>query len=689
MAEAEDVITDVARHATVYAQSLWRRHRPPSAVPAPLRLADVAQRLDLLIAAVYGRSFALRVAQPPAPPTWLGNLFGRRFPPLRQALPATDGASIWLPASFGSGEIDSVAMARFRTIALQQAMRAVRGSARHWRADQPLLLRELYLLLESRAADHALARLLPGLAQPLRILRAYALQRRPALAMFSLAHRPLEDMVRWVLRSDPLDDVDERPPAEIELGTLTLPADPAKVLEHAARLCSSFAAIETRSTERTRLLWRDVWLGDLRQPGVTAQPRGGDVDSFPADASNAAPPRSVRLARRPEVREDIENEDDGTPGAWMVQPAPPHEQAEDPMGLQRPTDRDSSTAAEDFADALSELPEARLVAAPGRPKEVLLSDDPPAARARSSSTAAKSVDSAVARYPEWDWRAGAYRDPGATVRLLAAPAGPQQWVNDTLEQRRGMLHEIRRRFELLRARRVHVRKQLDGDEIDLEACIESHADVRAGLPMAERLYQSERRARRNMAIMLLVDISGSTDGWIAADKRVIDVEREALLLVCIALDGMAEPYSVLAFSGEGPHGVVVRSVKRFDERYDNAVAVRIAGLEPEHYTRAGAAIRHASTLLMSEPAEHRLLLLLSDGKPNDVDDYEGRYGVEDMRQAVTEARMQGISPFCLTVDRQPASYLAAVFGPHQYAMLPRPELLPLVLLDWLRRLVAH
>jgi nitric oxide reductase NorD protein len=192
-----------------------------------------------------------------------------------------------------------------------------------------------------------------------------------------------------------------------------------------------------------------------------------------------------------------------------------------------------------------------------------------------------------------------------------------------------------------------------------------------------------------MAIMLLVDVSGSTDGWIAADKRVIDVEREALLLVCIALDGMAEPYSVLAFSGEGPHGVVVRSVKRFDERYDNAVALRIAGLEPEHYTRAGAAIRHASTLLMSEPAEHRLLLLLSDGKPNDVDDYEGRYGVEDMRQAVTEARLQGISPFCLTVDRQPASYLGAVFGPHQYAMLPRPELLPLVLLDWLRRLVAR
>ncbi len=192
-----------------------------------------------------------------------------------------------------------------------------------------------------------------------------------------------------------------------------------------------------------------------------------------------------------------------------------------------------------------------------------------------------------------------------------------------------------------------------------------------------------------MAITLLVDVSGSTDAWIAPGRRVIDVEREALLLVCIALDGLGEPFCVQAFSGEGPQGVVVRSIKAFDERYDNAVALRIAGLEPERYTRAGAAIRHASALLMGQPAAHRLLLMLSDGKPNDADGYEGRYGVEDMRQAVTEARLQGIAPFCLTIDRQAAHYLPYVFGPRQYALLARPALLPAILLDWLRQLVAH
>ena len=676
MAEAEDVITDVARHATVYAQDLWRRHRPLPAGPAPVRLADVAQRLDLLVAAVFGRSFALRVAQPAAPPTWLGGVFLRqRIPPVRQAVAMTDGHSLWLPAVFDVAESPADSTARFRTMALVQAMRAVRGSALQCPFHGPLLLRELYLLLEAHAADDALVRLLPGLAQPLQTLRAQALQRRPALAAFAAAHRPLEALVRSLLTA----------PANAS-PALVLPANAAEVLEQARLLEGTLAVAAAVPGRGERLLWRDWWTGDLRPAPTTVRAAAGG-DAGPEEDTQGST-RSARLARRPEVRDEIEDEDDARPGAWMVQPAQPHEQAEDPMGLQRPTDRDTTTAAEDFADAMSELPEARLVSAPGKPKEVLISDDPPESLANRELASSVAAEGERVTYPEWDWRAGAYRDPGATVLLQPAPAGPQRWVDDTLERHRGMLHEIRRRFELLRAHRVRVRKQLDGDDIDLQAWVEGNADFRAGRPMEQRLYQSERRSRRDMAIMLLMDISGSTDGWIAADQRVIDVEREALLMVCIALEGMAQPYSVLAFSGEGPQAVVVRSVKRFDEAYDLGVARRIAGLEPEHYTRAGAAIRHASTLLMREPAHHRLLLLLSDGKPNDVDDYDGRYGVEDMRQAVTEARLQGISPFCLTIDRQAANYLPAVFGPHHYALLPRPELLPVVLLDWLRRLVA-
>jgi len=688
MAEAEDVITDAARHATIFARALWRRHRPAPAGPVPLRLADVAQRLDLLIAAVFGRSFALRVAQPPAAPSWAGRLLLRhQLPPVRDAFPATDGRSIWLPASFDLPEPDALATERFRTLALQQAMRAERGSTEHLPADAPPLERELYLLLEARASEDALARLLPGMAAPLATLRREALQRRPKLGAFTAPLREIEELVRALLGAGSDNAFLARLPGSLNSGLFALPATPAQIRRQAQALSAALGETVAPALKGTRLLWRDWFTGELRMPPATVRASGQPAASED-EGNDTTKPRSARLSRRPEVREGDDDEDDKKPGAWMVQTAQPQEKAEDPMGLQRPTDRDESTAAEDFADAMSELPEARLVSAPGKPKEVLISDDPPESRAKREMTGKPGEAPDRRHYPEWDWRLGAYRDPGATVLLLPAPVGPQKWVDDTLQARRGMLHEIRRRFELLRAQRVRVRKQLDGDDIDLQAYIDSHADFCAGQPMAQRLYQSERRSRRDLGVMLLVDVSGSTDGWIAADRRIIDVEREALLLVCIALDGMAEPYSVLAFSGEGPQAVVVRSIKRFDERYDNAVAQRIAGLEPEHYTRAGAAMRHASSLLMNEAAEHRLLLLLSDGKPNDIDDYEGRYGVEDLRQAVIEAKLQGISPFCLTIDRQAANYLSAVFGPNHYALLPRPELLPSVLLDWLRRLVA-
>ena len=678
MAEAEDVITDVARHATVFAQALWRRHRTTPPPARTVALAEVAQRIDLLITAVFGSTYRLRTAQAPAPTTFLAKVSRRHEQPrLRHAVPATDGVSIWLPSAAGIAD-PAVALDRLRTVALQQAMRASRGSVLLLGTLASPLIRDVYLIVEAYAADEALARQLPGIAGSLNALRLAALAARPAMASFSVKRRPLETFVRTLLQRE----------CGHPTGDMPVSSSP----EESAHAARQLAAQIMPDAGRTRLLgsnplFKDWWTGELRAPTSAAATSTTDQRDSASDHDATTAPRSARLTRRPDVREADDNEDDIRQGAWMIQSAQPQEHAEDPFGMQRPTDRDEQTAAEEFADSLADLAEARLVSTPGRPKEVLLSDDPPAPRAQRTIDTSAVGESSVS-YPEWDYRIGAYREPGATIRMLPPQSGPQQWVVQTLAEHRSMLDAIRRRFEMLRAQRTRLRKQLDGDELDLEAYIDSHADFRAGLPMSQALYQAHRRAKRDMAIMLLIDVSGSTDGWISANRRVIDVEREALLLVCIALQEMGEPYSVQAFSGQGPHAVTVRTIKRFDEQYNNDIARRIAALEPEQYTRAGAAIRHASTTLMREPAAHRLLLLLSDGKPNDVDRYEGRYGVEDTRQAVTEARLQGIFPFCLTVDRHAANYLPAVFGARQYALLPKPELLPIVLLDWLKRLVT-
>lgn len=677
MAEAEDVITDAARHATIFARDLWLRHRPDPGQPRTIELADVAQRLDLLVGVVFGSRYPLKTAQPPARRTFLAKILRRNDLPLSAAaLPATDGKALWLPPHFQSADFN-VSLTRFRTVALQQAMRAQRGSPGLAGTLPTPLEADLYLLLEARAADSALARMLPGLAESLASLRRFSLMHRPRLDALSAWHKAAEMLLQSTLR-EPEDGA-----GLPEGATCATPADSRAL---AIQLATRLAGIEPTSPKwGAHAFVKDIWTGEFLSPPAAAS-LYNSIDE-PDTAEPSTLPKSAKLPRRPNVREAVEDEDDEHQGVWMVQSAQPIEHAEDPMGMQRPTDRDDQTPAEEFADSLSELAEARLVSTPGSPKDVLMSDDAPDGHA-TTDPQARSHGATQVVYPEWDYKANAYRSRGATVHLLEPVVGPLDWVEKTLDKHKGILQLIRRRFEMLRPERTRLRKQAEGDNLDLDAYIEALCDRRAGRCMPQGLYESQRPGKRDMAIMLLIDISGSTDSWVSSNQRIIDVEREALLLVCTALESLGQPYSVQAFSGEGPHGVTVSAIKKFDEHYTQTTAQRIAALEPERYTRAGAAIRHAGTLLMREPAPHRLLLLLSDGKPCDADDYEGRYGVEDMRQAVNEAKLQGIFPFCLTIDRQAADYLPHVFGAGQYALLPKPELLPTVLLDWMRRLLS-
>jgi nitric oxide reductase NorD protein len=203
----------------------------------------------------------------------------------------------------------------------------------------------------------------------------------------------------------------------------------------------------------------------------------------------------------------------------------------------------------------------------------------------------------------------------------------------------------------------------------------------------DQLYIAVRPARRGMAILLLVDVSGSTDTFVTSSLQVIDVEKIALLLAAEALDALGDRYGIYAFSGKGASGVRVTTIKGFADRNGPSVRGRISALKPEANTRLGAAIRHATALLDAQSAGHRLLLILSDGQPNDVDSYQGQYGIEDSRQAINEARARDVYPFCLTVDRQDSDYLKRIFGPAGYAILPRPEHLPKALLEIVRRLL--
>jgi len=664
--EPEGLLIDGARIAVAGARDLWWRVRPATEPPV-LVLDRVRHRLELLLSALNGWGIRILPADAEPAPTWLAVLLGRapRHLVPAGALAATDGQTVWLPRSLDARDGEPTALDRFRLLAIEQAARATRGFARAHPHRAPRIEQDLYGIATASVIDHGLARDLPGLAPGLRAARIQARAARPQLERLPPAERAVEGIVRRVLEADlatpPLAGIDA--------------PDGARTWAHGQ--AHRLGALGRYRGVAPVALW-----GTPRPlaPVPTAR-----LDR-PPDASVPHPTRAAALRRPPRARPARRDEDDARPGMWMIRFDDPMESAEDPAGLERPADRDDVTDASDLADALSELPEARVVRTPGAAREVLQSDG--STLTPDTRNPSARVDASGITYPEWDHRLAAYRLPGAIVWPAPAKSGTGEWEAGILAAHATLVRQVRRRFEGLRPRRVQLGRQPDGADVDLGAYVTAFADWRAGEPGDDRLYTASRPARRDLAIAVLADVSASTDAWVAGSRRIVDVEKEALVILLEALDALGDRHAVFAFSGEGPRAVHVRTVKAFHEAPGAAARRRIAALEPDGYTRVGAAVRHASALLARERTRFRLLLLLSDGKPNDVDEYAGRYGIEDTRQAVAEARLQGLLPFCLTVDREAPAYLPRIFGPRGFAVLSRPELLPTVLVEVLRSLVA-
>jgi nitric oxide reductase NorD protein len=292
-------------------------------------------------------------------------------------------------------------------------------------------------------------------------------------------------------------------------------------------------------------------------------------------------------------------------------------------------------------------------------------------------------------YPEWDTYAGAYRPRGGIVRPWEPEdASDGAWADAVLDAHVPLVRLVRQRFERFRARRLRLGRQRDGDELDVAACVDALVAIRAGEQPDDRLYAVTRPARRGLAVLLLVDASGSTQAEVSPGVRVIDVERTAVLLAGEAFDALGDLFAVHAFSGVGAHNVRVSTLKAFGERNGAAVRQRVSAVAPEGNTRLGTAVRHATALLAAQPAGHRLLIILSDGRPNDMGGYEGDYAVEDSRRAMVEARASGVHPFCLTVDRESPEYMGRIFGPTGHTLVTHPDHVPSALLGLVRQLLS-
>ncbi len=287
------------------------------------------------------------------------------------------------------------------------------------------------------------------------------------------------------------------------------------------------------------------------------------------------------------------------------------------------------------------------------------------------------------RYDEWDYHRRAYRRGWCHLFEVALPPGDADYVAKVSLRNTALINQIRRRFEMLRGEDRLLGRQPEGEEVNIDALVNAAGDRASGAEPSARLFCRRIRNERSLAAMFMVDMSGSTKGW------VNDAERESLVMLCEAVEALGDRYAIYGFSGWTRTRCDIYPVKRFDERYDAAVRGRIAAIEAKDYTRMGVAIRHLTHLLEAQPARHKLLVTLSDGRPDDFgDEYRGHYGIEDTRRALQEAHERGVRSYCVTIDRHGADYLPRLYGPARYTVLDDVKKLPLKVADIYRRLTT-
>ncbi len=290
-----------------------------------------------------------------------------------------------------------------------------------------------------------------------------------------------------------------------------------------------------------------------------------------------------------------------------------------------------------------------------------------------SSSADDTPLGAGMKFPEWDYRRATLQPEHCLVQVMqsqhCAPFKPSTALRVTAAK-------LRRRLETLRDAPRALHGQDSGDDVDLDAWVRFHADqLDAAKPCSDTPPVYTRRARldRSLATLLLADLSLSTDAYATPQARIIDVIRDALFVFGEALHAAGDPFAIWGFSSVRRQHVRMQHLKTFDDAWSDASRARVGAVKPGYYTRMGAAIRHATLQLAARPEHKRLLMLLTDGKPNDLDVYEGRYGLEDTRQAVREAHAAGLIPFCVTIDEKAHDYLPMLFGQNGYAMVRKPQ----------------
>ena len=537
------------------------------------------------------------------------------------------------------------------------------------RVAQPRLAYDLFRILEEGRLDARMASAYPGLRRSLRRAQAEALENRRSFDAASPLTAVLELLVRMGLGAfsgQPVPAGCETVVREFAAIVRTLHDPHAAVQDSAAaavRACDVLSSLLEQGDEAYETPDLVDYRGPCRGPFLRLDDQGEQPSEAPAEPSE-----------QPE-----------TPAMTMpvnVELAPDGGQQGQPFG--------APTLLPQFLQQLDGPPSAAPMPGNGAPQRDDEADD--ALRPREPGTFV---------YDEWDYQARAYKPRWCLVKEHTLDEGEPDCFNDALRRHSALLDDVKRHFEaILPEAFARTGRLTDGEDLDLNAALEAFADLRMRVPPDDKIYWRRHKVRRDVAVLFLLDMSASTAEPLKLDRpdpseppipgprgaasrskrRIIDLEKDSIALLMQALDAIGDTYGIYGFSGYGRDGVDFYVIKDLAERFDNRIKRRLDRVTPRHATRMGAAIRHAVSKLAPQAAATKILLLLSDGRPQDRgysrQGTEKAYAVHDTHRALTESRARGITPFCLTVDKTGHDYLQAMCGDIGYEVLDDIATLP-------------
>ena len=317
---------------------------------------------------------------------------------------------------------------------------------------------------------------------------------------------------------------------------------------------------------------------------------------------------------------------------------------------------------------------------PMRPYEDDLSDD----QATFNDMWGKEPVSEPFHYPEWDYQIQLHRPDWATVYERRQPKGDPQEIDDILTEHKPIAHRIRQIIDLLAPAGVQRQRGLeDGDEVDINAAVDAMIAIRMGEQPNPRITMRNVLKTRDLSIVVLLDLSESTNEKLGnSEKTVLQLTREAATLVSVAMEGIGDPFALHGFASDGRHDVQYYRFKDFNQHFDDEAKSRLAGMKGGLSTRMGAALRHAGHHLLKQQEKRKLILLVTDGEPADIDEQDPQHLRMDTKKAVEELYTNGVLTYCLTLDPLADNYVKRIFGENNYTVIDHvdrlPEQLPLL-----------